>query len=1836
MNSSSTLRLPFRRFLAAALGVMVLVLTSLPTRAAFTWDGGGANANWSTANNWNPNGAPTAGTITDYIFGGTTRTTNTADGATLWEVNSITFNNTAGAFVISGTGLKLQSAGITNNDAQLQTINNTIALQATATINANTAAIALGGVVSGAFGLTKTGASTLTLSGANTYTGATTVSVGTLKAGVVSVANTSGAFGNNSAITLANTAGVILDITGFNTQIGSLTGGGATGGNVTLGAAILTVGGDNSSPGAFAGVISGTGGLTKIGTGTLTLSGTNTYTGVTTINAGTLSVGTIGNGGAAGNLGQATNAAANLVLGGGSLQYTGATASTNRNFTLTTGTTSTIDVTTGATNLTISGASTNTTGGLTKVGAGTLTLSGTNLYTGTTTVSAGTLAYGVSNALSTGGVTVNGGTLALGTFSDSVGAVSLVSGSITGSTGVLTGTSYDMQSGSVSAILGGTGALTKSTAGTVTLSGTNTYTGVTTINAGTLSVGTIGNGGAAGNLGQATNAAANLVLGGGSLQYTGATASTNRNFTLTTGTTSTIDVTTGATNLTISGASTNTTGGLTKVGAGTLTLSGTNLYTGTTTVSAGTLAYGVSNALSTGGVTVNGGTLALGTFSDSVGAVSLVSGSITGSTGVLTGTSYDMQSGSVSAILGGTGALTKSTAGTVTLSGTNTYTGVTTINAGTLSVGTIGNGGIAGNLGQATNAAANLVLGGGSLQYTGATASSDRNFTLTTGTTSTIDVTTGATNLTLSGASTNTTGGLTKVGAGTLTLSGTNLYTGTTTVSAGTLSVGTIGNGGVAGNLGQASNAAANLVLGGGTLQYTGATASSDRGFTLATGTTSTINVSTAATNLTLSGSSATTNGGLTKAGAGTLTLSGTNTYTGATTVSAGTLMGSGANSLGDTSGNITVSAGATLALDGGTNIVRSGLLTLNGSGVSSSFGALAAEGATGTTSQWTGSTTVNTASTISAADNLLIIGNGATGQFNSTTLTLNATATFNTTAAATVVPIYLPAPSYILDASNIEVNSQITGAGGITKTGTGTLSIIRGSSVDNSFTGDTVITGGKLIADGPSNHAVISSTNIYVGNLGSSANDTVVLQMGQSATASGNNIIGSYNALTDASNTNLTIYEDGLFKMNQGNNGFVNLTMSGGHVDSGGNNALLTLSGGLTTLASAQTSLIENGNLGIGSAKLTINTASGTTSSGVDLQINSTIEQGALLSGVSGAVTSLEKSGTGEAVFTGANTYGGVTSVLAGVLNIQNNTGLGQDNTGYAFNSTSNGTTVASGAQLQLAGGITVAKETLTLAGTGVSGTGALRNVSGNNNLNSYVYLSADSRINADAGTTLTIANPTGVNAGVLDGTAAGKNLTVGGAGNTTINGAIGSSVAGITKDGTGTLTLAGNDAYTGATAVTSGILEVTHSNGLSGTGVTVSSGAALQFAQDATSANIAEVGVAATINGTGVGNGGAIENLNGSNSYAGNVTLASNSRITADTGSSLTMSGSVSGAGFALDTGGAGSTTYNGVISGTGTTLTKTDSGTVTLGGTSANTYSGATSINDGTLALNKTAGVNAIASTTVTIGDGTGAAGSATLLLSQSNQIADTAAITLNADGSLNLNGKTETVGSIAGSGQILFGTGQLMAGGTNASTAYAGTLVGASTSILTKTGSGTLTINSNLNASPGDFAGTLNLSAGAIVFNASNAFTGTVNVAAGTTLTLSNASLTIANLNFTGSGTVTLDFGGASTLNVTNLTIAAGVTINIINWTNAVDYWYAANWSGAVLDLRGTTPMNQIIFDSPTWVGNNTIWQGYDHQITPVPEPSTYGALLLGAMGVLLGYRRHRQAKLAAKK
>jgi autotransporter-associated beta strand protein len=150
-------------------------------------------------------------------------------------------------------------------------------------------------------------------------------------------------------------------------------------------------------------------------------------------------------------------------------------------------------------------------------GSGSQSFTNINTYTGGTRIDSGTLTLGhASNTLAdTGAINVNGGTLALGTNSDTVGAVTLTSGSITATgSGTLTGSSYDVRSGSISARLAGANvALTKSTSGTVTLTGANTYTGATNVDAGKLVISSTGST-AAGSTVTVSNAGSELVVDG--------------------------------------------------------------------------------------------------------------------------------------------------------------------------------------------------------------------------------------------------------------------------------------------------------------------------------------------------------------------------------------------------------------------------------------------------------------------------------------------------------------------------------------------------------------------------------------------------------------------------------------------------------------------------------------------------------------------------------------------------------------------------------------------------------------------------------------------------------------------------------------------------------------------------------------------------------------------------------------------------------------------------------------------------------------------------------------------------------------------------------------------------------------------------------------------------------------------------------------------------------------------------------------------------------------------------------------------------------------------------
>lgn len=300
------------------------------------------------------------------------------------------------------------------------------------------------------------------LSGANTFTGPVILSRGTLRAGIASVAGVSGAFGLDAPVTIETFPSNVLDLNGYDTRIGSLTGGGS----VLLGSGRLTLGGDNSSPAPYNGSISGTGGITKIGTGTQTIgtsahsatggivveNGTLAFTGGAGFDVGTFATAqtyTVTGGTLEINGDWLTNSTSTYTINGGTLAFTKTAGDTTINYvnnlSLTNGTvagpasfrtgnnttathqfagdtgnlisagiglvkngpaqTIVLNVADGAADadLTISGAIfdvTNLAGStLSKTGPGKLVLTAANTYSGPTTVNGGTLKLGTGGSL---------------------------------------------------------------------------------------------------------------------------------------------------------------------------------------------------------------------------------------------------------------------------------------------------------------------------------------------------------------------------------------------------------------------------------------------------------------------------------------------------------------------------------------------------------------------------------------------------------------------------------------------------------------------------------------------------------------------------------------------------------------------------------------------------------------------------------------------------------------------------------------------------------------------------------------------------------------------------------------------------------------------------------------------------------------------------------------------------------------------------------------------------------------------------------------------------------------------------------------------------------------------------------------------------------------------------------------------------------------------------------------------------------------------------------------------------------------------------------------------
>ena len=457
---------------------------------------------------------------------------------------------------------------------------------------------------------------------------------------------------------------------------------------------------------------------------------------------------------------------------------------------------------------TVSGA-----GGLTKTGTGRLTLGGNNnAYSGATAINGGTLAGGVENAFSAvSAIAINsGGTLDLGGLAQTINTINLAGGTL--ENGSLTG-AVNSTGGTITG-LGGLASLT-TTNGTTTLDGSNTYSGATAINGGTLAAGAA----------NAFSAASAIAINSGGTLDLGGFAQTINTINLAGGTLANGRLT-GA----ISSAGGTITGlggsaGLTTTG-GITALLGSNAYTGATTVNAGTLSGGVANTFSAASATtVNAtGVLDLGGLAQTINAVSLAGGTLTN--GSLTG-AVTSAGGTING-LGGAATVT-TTGGTTAFLGSNAYTGATTVNGGTLSVGSatnaLGTGVL--NLNAGTlNSTLSATLGNSSVNVGagGSTIGGSNNLTITNGgsLSGVLAVTSTATTR-LDGAFSGA-GGLQMSGAGgTLILGGSNTYSGVTMVNGGLLTVNgsissslltTVNSGGTLGGNGTVGNTTIN----GGTL----------------------------------------------------------------------------------------------------------------------------------------------------------------------------------------------------------------------------------------------------------------------------------------------------------------------------------------------------------------------------------------------------------------------------------------------------------------------------------------------------------------------------------------------------------------------------------------------------------------------------------------------------------------------------------------------------------------------------------------------------------------------------------------------------------------------------------------------------------------------------------------------------------------------------------------------------------------------------------------------------------------------------------------------------------
>jgi fibronectin-binding autotransporter adhesin len=473
-----------------------------------------------------------------------------------------------------------------------------------------------------------------------------------------------------SGTALFNFGGGTLQASGnFSTSLPmTLTG---TGGNANIDTAGSAV--------TLSGVLSGVGGLNKLGSGTLTLSGSNTFTGPVSFNGGLINAVKLN------YLGNGTS----LKFNGGGLQFAGVYDPSARSMTFQAGG-ATLDTQTY--NITLANAIGNGgSGGLTKQGSGILTLSGANTFTGPVNFNGGLInAVSLINLGNGATLNFNGGGLQFsGVFDPSLRTMTFQAG----------GATLDTQANNITLANaignGGAGGLTKKGSSTLTLNAANTYSGDTKISGGNITLA---------NAGAIQNSTLDYNSYGGALSFgtlTGATIGGlkgSQNLSLINSSALAVALQIGANgqSTSYSGALSGA-GSLTKIGAGTLTFSGANSYSGGTTINAGILQAKSTGALpgysTLGKVVANdGGTLAVNAGGSGEWIVANI-GTLLSRATFYTGSALGIDTTNASSgifsygnAIGGSLGLTKLGNNTLTLGTSNSYSGITTVKGGTLEI----------------------------------------------------------------------------------------------------------------------------------------------------------------------------------------------------------------------------------------------------------------------------------------------------------------------------------------------------------------------------------------------------------------------------------------------------------------------------------------------------------------------------------------------------------------------------------------------------------------------------------------------------------------------------------------------------------------------------------------------------------------------------------------------------------------------------------------------------------------------------------------------------------------------------------------------------------------------------------------------------------------------------------------------------------------------------------------------------------------------------------------------------------------------------------------------